>query len=92
VILSYATAAGPGARTGSGPAKDCGIGRFPPGSLAVNKALQSAPLTAATFLAWLKLLALTPPGQGRAEDPASLHAPARPTHDGRQRRLNIQAS
>jgi len=55
-----------------------------------------AALTAATLLAWLRLLALDlrPPGQRRAEDPASciLHAAARLTRGGRQRRLKIQAS
>ncbi len=38
--------------------KECGIGKFPSTSLAMNKAWQAAALTAATLLAWLKLLAL----------------------------------
>jgi hypothetical protein len=38
--------------------KDCGIGKFPSASLAMNKAWLTATLTAATLLAWLKLLAL----------------------------------
>ena len=38
--------------------KNCGIGRFPSGSLAMNKAWQAAALTAAGLLAWLRLLAL----------------------------------
>jgi hypothetical protein len=38
--------------------KDCGIGRDPSTSLAMNKASQAAALTAATLLAWLRLLAL----------------------------------
>ena len=38
--------------------KDCGIGKYPSTSLAMNKAWQAAALTAATLLAWLKLLAL----------------------------------
>ena len=39
--------------------KDCGIGKIPSTSLAMNKAWQAAALTAATLLAWLKLLAWT---------------------------------
>jgi hypothetical protein len=58
--------------------KDCGIGKYPCTSLAMNKAWQAAALTAATLLAWLRLLAL--------------HAAARLTRSGRRRRLNIQAS
>jgi Transposase DDE domain group 1 len=38
--------------------KDCGIGKYPSGSLAMNKAWQAAALTAATLLAWLRLPAL----------------------------------
>jgi hypothetical protein len=38
--------------------KDCGIGKFPSGSLAMNKGWMAAALTAATLLAWLGLLAL----------------------------------
>jgi hypothetical protein len=38
--------------------KDCGIGKYPSASLAMNKAWQAAALTAATLLAWLRLLAL----------------------------------
>jgi len=38
--------------------KDCGIGKYPSTSLAMNKAWQAAALTAATLLAWLRLLAL----------------------------------
>lgn len=41
-------------RTGKG----CDIGKFPSTSLAMNKAWQAAALTAATLLAWLRLLAL----------------------------------
>jgi hypothetical protein len=43
-----------GIRTG----KDCGIGRFPSESMAMNKAWFSAALIAGTLLAWLRLLAL----------------------------------
>ena len=38
--------------------KDCGIGKSPSASLAMNRAWQAAALTAATLLAWLRLLAL----------------------------------
>jgi hypothetical protein len=38
--------------------KDYGIGKFPSHDLAVNSAWLTASLTAATLLAWLKLLAL----------------------------------
>jgi hypothetical protein len=37
--------------------KDCGTGKYPSTSLAMNKAWQAAALTAATLLAWLRLLA-----------------------------------
>ena len=56
--------------------KDCGIGKFPSGSLAMNKAWQAAALTAATLLAWLRPAPARPgrpPGQGRAEDAALPH-------------------
>jgi hypothetical protein len=75
--------------------KDCGIGKYPSTSLAMNKAWQAAALTAATLLAWLKLLALDGP-LARAEPKTLryriLHAAARLTRGGRQRRLNIAAS
>ena len=75
--------------------KDCGIGKFPSTSLAMNKAWQAAALTAATLLAWLKLLALD--GTLARAEPKTLryrilHAAARLTRGGRRRRLNIQAS
>jgi hypothetical protein len=80
-----------GIRTG----KDCGIGKYPSTTLAMNKAWQAAALTAATLLAWLKLLALDGP-LARAEPKTLryriLHAAARLTHGARQRRLNIQAA
>ena len=38
--------------------KDCGLGKYPSTSPAMNKAWQAAAPTAATLLAWLKLLAL----------------------------------
>ena len=41
--------------------KDCGIGKYTSTSLAMNKAWQAAALTAATLLAWLRLLALDGP-------------------------------
>ena len=75
--------------------KDCGIGKYPSTSLAMNKAWHAAALTAATLLAWLKLLALDP-SFARAEPKTLryriLHAAARLTRGGRQRRLKIQAT
>ena len=75
--------------------KDCGIGKYPSTSLAMNKAWQSAALTAATLLAWLQLLALD--GALATAEPKTLryrilHAAARLSRSGRQRRLKIQAS
>ena len=77
-----------------GTGKDCGIGKYPFSSLAMNKAWQAAALTAATLLAWLKLLALDA-HLARAEPKTRyriLHAAARLTRGGRRRHLNIQAS
>jgi Transposase DDE domain group 1 len=75
--------------------KDCGIGKYPSATLAMNKAWQATALTAATLLAWLKLLALDGP-LAKAEPKTLryriLHAAARLTRGGRQRRLRIQAS
>ena len=75
--------------------KDCGIGKFPSTSLTMNKAWQAAALTAATLLAWLKLLALDG-ALAKAEPKALryriLHPAARLTRGGRRRRLNIQAT
>ena len=61
----------------------------------MNKAWQAAALTAATLLAWLRLLALD--GHLARAEPKTLryrilHAAARLTRGGRQRRLKIQAS
>jgi Transposase DDE domain group 1 len=75
--------------------KDCGIGKYPSTSLAMNKAWQAAALTAAALLAWLKLLALD--GTLARAEPKTLryrilHAAARLTRGGRRRRLRIQAS
>ena len=75
--------------------KDCGIGKYPSTSLAINKAWQAAALTAATLLAWLRLLALD--GALAKAEPKTLryrilHAAARLTRGGRRRRLRIQAS
>jgi hypothetical protein len=80
-----------GIRTG----KDTGIGKFPSSSLAMNKAWMSAALTAATLLAWLKLLALD--GSLARAEPKTLryrilHAAARLTRGGRQRELKISAT
>ena len=75
--------------------KDCGIGKYPSTALAMNKAWQAAALTAATLLAWLKLLALDGP-LARAEPKTLryrlLHAAAKLTRGGRQRRLNTSAT
>jgi hypothetical protein len=75
--------------------KDTGIGKYPSTSLAMNKAWQAAALTAAALLAWLKLLALDAT-LARAEPKTLryriLHAAARLTRGGRQRRLRIQAA
>jgi hypothetical protein len=75
--------------------KDCGIGKYPSTSLAMNKAWQAAALTAATLLAWLKLLALD--GTLAKAEPKTLryrilHAAARLTRGGRRRHLRIQAT
>ena len=75
--------------------KDCGIGKFPSTALAMNKAWQAAALTAATLLAWLKLLALD--GSLAKAEPKTLryrilHAAARLTRGGRRRRLKIAAT
>ena len=80
-----------GIRTG----KDCGIGRFPSQSMAMNKAWFTAALIAATLLAWLRLLALD--GDLARAEPKTLrykilHAAARITRGARRRRLKIQAS
>jgi hypothetical protein len=80
-----------GIRTG----KDCGIGRFPSQSMAMNKAWLSAALIAATLLAWLRLLALD--GDLAKAEPKTLrykilHAAARITRGARRRRLKIQAT
>jgi Transposase DDE domain group 1 len=75
--------------------KDTGIGKFPPTSLAMNKAWMSASLTAATLLAWLRLLALDGP-LARAEPKTLryrvLHAAARLARSGRRRHLKISAT
>jgi hypothetical protein len=61
----------------------------------MNKAWQAAALTAATLLAWLKLPALD--GTLAKAEPKTLryrilHAAAKLTRGGRQRRLNIAAA
>ena len=75
--------------------KDCGIGKYPSSSLAMNKAWQAAALTAATLLAWLRLLALD--GALAKAEPKTLryrilHAAARLARSGRRRRLKIAAA
>jgi hypothetical protein len=75
--------------------KDCGIGKFPSCDLALNSAWLAASLTAATLLAWLKLLALDG-DLARAEPKALryrvLHTAARLTRTARRRRLKIAAT
>jgi hypothetical protein len=80
-----------GIRTG----KDCGIGRFPSHDFAFNQAWMSASLTAATLLAWLKLIALD--GALARAEPKTLryrvlHAAARLVRGGRRRQLKIAAT
>ena len=80
-----------GIRTG----KDCGIGRFPSESMAMNKAWFRAALIAATLLAWLRQLALD--GALARAEPKTLryrilHAAARLTRSARRRQLKIQAT
>jgi Transposase DDE domain group 1 len=75
--------------------KDCGIGKFPSQSLAMNKAWLTAALTAATLLAWLRLLALD--GSLARAEPKTLryrilHAAARLARGGRRRHLKIQGT
>jgi Transposase DDE domain group 1 len=75
--------------------KDTGLGKFPSFLLPLNRAWLTAALTAATLLAWLRLLALD--GSLARAEPKTLryrilHAAARLTRGGHQRRLNIQAS
>ena len=75
--------------------KDCGIGKYPSTSLAMNKAWQAAALTAATLLAWLKLLGLDGP-LTRAEPKTLryriLRATAKLARGGRRLRLKIDTS
>jgi Transposase DDE domain group 1 len=75
--------------------KDCGIGKFPSASLAMNKAWLAAALTAAALLAWLRLLALD--GSLARAEPKTLryrvlHTAARLARGGRRRQLKIQAT
>ena len=80
-----------GIRTG----KDCGIGKFPSHQLAMNQAWFTAALTAATLIAWLKLIALD--GDLARAEPKTLryrlfHAAARLVRGARRRRLKIAAT
>ena len=63
--------------------KDCGIGKYPSESLAMNKAWQAAALTAATLLAWLRLLALDD-HLARAEPKTRAHPARRRPADPRR--------
>jgi hypothetical protein len=75
--------------------KDCGIGKYPSTSLAMNEAWQAAALTAAVLLAWLRLLALDGP-LARAEPKTLryriLHTAGRLVRSGRRRFLKIAAT
>ena len=75
--------------------KDTGIGKFPSTSFALNQAWLAASLTAATLLAWLRLLALDS-DLAKAEPKTLryriLHAAARLVHGGRRRYLKIAAT
>jgi len=78
-------------RTGN----DCGTGKYPSTSPAMNTAWQAAALTAAALPARLRLLALD--GDLARAEPKTLryriwHAAARLARGGRRRRLRIQAS
>jgi Transposase DDE domain group 1 len=75
--------------------KDTGIGKFPSHLLSHNRAWFTAALTAATLLAWLRLLALD--GDLARAEPKTLryrilHAAARLARSGRRRRLKISAN
>jgi Transposase DDE domain group 1 len=75
--------------------KDCGIGRFPSHDFAINSAWLAASLTAATLLAWLRLIALD--GDLARAEPKTLryrllHAAARLVRGGRRRQLKIPAT
>jgi hypothetical protein len=75
--------------------KDTGIGKFPSCQLAHNRAWLTAALTAATLLAWLRLLALD--GDLARAEPKMLryrilHAAGRLVRSGRRRSLKIAAA
>jgi Transposase DDE domain group 1 len=75
--------------------KDCGLGKFPSHDFALNSAWLTASLTAATLLAWLKLLTLD--GDLAKAEPKTLryrflHTAARLVRGGRRRRLQIPGS
>ena len=75
--------------------EDCGIGKYPSTSLAMNKARQAAALTAATLLAWLRLLALD--GHLARAEPRTLryrilYTAGRLVRSGRRRILKIAAA
>ena len=75
--------------------KDTGIGKLPSQAFALNQAWLAAALSAATLLAWLRLLALDG-DLARAEPKALryriLHAAGRLARSGRRRRLKIAAT
>jgi len=75
--------------------RDCGIGRFPSESFAINTAWLAVSMIAATLLAWLRHLALDA-DLAKAEPKTLryriLHTAARLARSGRRRRLRIAAS
>ena len=75
--------------------KDTGIGKFPSHSFAFNQAWLTAATTAATLLAWLRLLTLDGP-LAKAEPKTLryrvLHTAARLVRTGRRRHLKIAAT
>jgi DDE family transposase len=75
--------------------KHTGIGKFPSHLLALNHAWLAAALTAASLLAWLRMLTLD--GDLAKAEPKTLryrilHTAARIVHSGRRRHLKISAT
>jgi hypothetical protein len=75
--------------------KETGIGKFPSHQLGHNRAWMAAALTAATLLAWLRLLTLD--GDLARAEPKTLryrilHAAGRLVRSGRRRFLKIAAA
>lgn len=75
--------------------KQTDMGKFPSHLLALSRAWLAAALTAATLLAWLRMLAFE--GELAKAEPKTLryrilHTAARLVRSGRRRRLKISAS